>query len=98
MTGIDSGAARSVVPAGEIPGYPVERDNETGRGHTSATGERVFDQEKQQILGTVDGQVRGFNMRVPQVKKTLTSVYDMCAAGHRVVFDFDSNKSDLSHA
>ena len=98
VTGIDSGAARSVVPAGEIPGCSVERDSETGRVHTSVTGERVFDQEKQQILGTVDGKVRGLNMRVAQVKKSLMSVYDMCAAGHRVVLDFDSNKRDLSHA
>ena len=57
VTGIDSGAARSVVPAGEIPGYPVEKDSETGREYTSATGERVVDQGKQQILGTVDGKV-----------------------------------------
>ena len=87
-----------MIPAGEIPGYPVERDSETGRVYTSATGERVFDQGKQQILGTVDGKVRGLNMRVAQVKKSLTSEYDTCAAGHRVVFDFDSNKRDLSHA
>ena len=98
VTGIDSGTARSVVPAGEIPGHPVERDSETGRVYTSATGERVFDHEKQKILGTVDGTVRGLNMRVAQVQKSLTSVYDVCAAGHRVVFDFDSNKRDLSHA
>ena len=32
--------------------------------------------------------------RAGQVK-SLTSVYDMCSAGHRVVFDFDSNKRDL---
>ena len=56
-TGLDSGAARSVVPAGVIPGYPIERDSETGRVYTSPTGERVFDQRKQQILGTVDGKV-----------------------------------------
>ena len=31
-------------------------------------------------------------MRVAQVNLSLTSVYDTCAAGHRVVFDFDSNK------
>ena len=53
---------------------------------------------KQQILGTVDGKVLGLNMRVAQVKKSLTSVCDMFAAGHRVVFDFDSNNRDLSHA
>ena len=84
VTGIDSGAARSVFPAGEILGY-TEKDSETGRVCTSATGERVFDQGKQQILGTVDGKVRGLNMRVAQVKKSLTSVRDTCAAGHRVV-------------
>ena len=55
-------------------------------------GSRVFGQVKQQILGTVDGKVRCLTMRVAQVKKSLTGVYDMCAAGHRVVFDFDSNK------
>ena len=98
VIGIDSGAARSVVLAGEIPGYLVEKDSETGRVYTSATGERVFDQGEQQILGAVDGKVRGLNMRVAQVKKSLTSVYDMCAAGHRVVFDFDDNKRDQSHA
>ena len=98
VIGIDSGAARSVVLAGEIPGHPVERDSETGRVYTSATGERVFHQGKQQILGSVDGKVRCLNMRVAHVKKSLTSVHDMCAAGHRVVFDFDTNKRDLSHA
>ena len=50
----------------------------------------MFDQGRQQILGTVDGKVRGLNMRVAQVKKCLSGVCDMCAAGHRVVFDFDN--------
>ena len=31
VIGIDSGAARSVVPTGEILGHPVERDSETSR-------------------------------------------------------------------
>ena len=50
------------------------------------------------ILRSVGGKVRGLNMRVAQVKKSLTRVHDMCAAGHRVVFDFDDNKRDPSHA
>ena len=54
----------------------------------------MFDQEKLQILETVDGKVRGLDMRVAQVKKSLTSVYDTWAAGHRVVIDFDSNRRD----
>ena len=64
VTGIDSGAARSVVLVGEIPGYPFESYSETGRVYTSATGDRVFHRVKQQILGTVDGKVRGLTMRV----------------------------------
>ena len=31
-------------------------------------------------------------MRVARVRKSLTSVYDACAAGHLVVFDFDNEK------
>ena len=54
--GIDSGAARSAVPAGEIPGYPVERDSETGRVCTSAIGERVFDQGETADPGNCGGQ------------------------------------------
>ena len=76
----------------EIPSYPVESDSETGRVNTS--GERVFDQGRQQMLGTVDGKVRGLNM----LEESLTSESDMCAAGHRVVFDFDNNKRNLSRA
>ena len=76
--------------------WPFRREGQ--RNWSCAIGERVFDQGKQQILGIVDGKVRGLNMRVAQVKKSFTCVYDMCFAGHRVVFDFDSNKRDLSHA
>ena len=50
------------------------------------------------MLGTVDGKVRSLSMLEAQVKKSLTSESDMCAAGHRVVFDFDNNKRNLSRA
>ena len=72
VTGTDSCAARSVVPAREISGYPVEKDGETGRVFTSATEGCVLDHGRQQILGTVDIKVRGLN------RKSLISVYDMC--------------------
>ena len=55
VTGIDSGAARSVVPVGKFPGYPVMRDSESRRVYTSATGDHVIDSGQQQIVGTVDG-------------------------------------------
>ena len=64
VTDIDSRAVRSVIPVDEIPDYPVERNSETGRVYTSVFGERVFDQGKLQILGTVDRKVRDLNMRV----------------------------------
>lgn len=37
-------------------------------------------------------------MRVAQVRKSLTSVCDMCVAGQRVVFDLGEDSSDLSFA
>ena len=50
------------------------------------------------MLGIVDGKVRGLNVLEAQFKKSLVIVYDMCAAGHRVVFDFHNNKRNLSRA
>ena len=70
---------------------------ETGRIYMSATGQRVRDDGKLR-LGTVDGKTRGLNMRVVGSRKSLTSVYDMCSAGHRVVFDMPLHGADLSSA
>ena len=84
-----------MVHAAEIPGYSVVRDSETGRVDTPATGERVLGHGRHCILDTVDVKVRGLNTRVAQDRKSLTSVYDMCAAGHHVVFDFDNDKDDV---
>ena len=67
VTGIDSGAARSVIPVGKIPGYPFLKDCDMGRVSSSATGEPVIDQGQPQILGTMDGKARGLRMRVAQV-------------------------------
>ena len=94
VTGIDSGTARSVVLAGDIPGYPVEKDRSCVHlrhwrvrarpGTTADPGHRRR-------------QSARLHMRVAEVPKSLTSVCDMCAAGHRVVFDFDNDKNDLGH-
>ena len=58
----------------------------------------MIDQGQQQIFGAVDSKVRGLHMRAAQVENSVTSVDDICAAGHRVVFDFDSNNNDVCHA
>ena len=39
-------------------------------------GERVKNEGKQQILGSLDGQTRDLNIRVARVRKSLTKVYD----------------------
>ena len=83
-----------MVLAGKLPAYAVVRDSETGRVFTSAAGEHIIDQGHQRILGTVDGKVRGLCMSVAQIRKSLTSVCDMCATGQRVVSDFDKNNND----
>ena len=70
-------------------GYPITQDMESGRIYVSATGERVRDEGKQQILGTVDGKIRGVDMRMAR-KKSHMSAHDMMA-GHRVVFDAADN-------
>ena len=64
----------------------------------SATGDRVNDDGHQRILGTVDGRIRGLNMRVDRVRKSFMSVYDMCLAGHRAVFGVAEDGTDLSRA
>ena len=48
-----------------------------------------------QILRTVDGQTRGLNMRVASVRKSVTSVYDVCLVGQRVVFHIAEDGTDL---
>ena len=84
-TGIDSGAARSVVPAGKIPGYPVVTDSETGRVHTSATGEHVIDQGQKEI----QMRVRPLDRKVLDVMNLMRvtlGTFSTCV-GHRKAGD-----------
>ena len=63
--------------------------------YASATGDRVWDEGTQQILGTVDGKTRGLSMRMARARKCLASVFDMCLVRHRVVFDSAEDGADL---
>ena len=73
VTGIDSGAARSVVP-GEIHGYCVERVSETGRVSTS--GETAHPGNSGRKGARLEHASRASQ------EESHERVYDMCAAGH----------------
>ena len=88
VTGIDSGAARSVVP-GEIHGYCVERVSETGRVYTS--GETADPGNSGRTGARLEHASRASQ------EESHERVRHVCGRTC-VVFDFDSNKRHLGHA
>ena len=71
--GIDSGAAATTLPKDWCTDYPLEKVG-IGKGYYSASGESIPDLGRRRLVVTT-------------VRRALISVYDMCMAGHRVVFD-----------
>ena len=97
--GIDSGAAASALPSALCSDYPVNRlAPGTGDTFRSATGQAVIDQGSTNIIVSTNGEVRGLNMRRLETSKPLLSVYDMCKAGQKVVFEIADNGADMSHS
>ena len=89
---LDSGACVSVIPKELCEGFPVEKDERSKVYHT-ASGEEVVDEGavKLRVL-TEDWAEANMKFRVtePSVRKPLTSAYQMCAAGNRIVLDLDT--------
>ena len=99
VTGIDSGAARSVVPAGEIPGYPRrEGQRNWSCVHVCHWRARVPSGETADPGNCGRQSERLEHASRASQEESHERVRHMCPAGHRVVFDYDSNKRDLSHA
>ena len=98
LTGVDSGAAVSVWTEKTATDYPVVSDEHTGRSYKVASGAQIKDQGCRKIAAVSNGVLRGAQGRVAAVHKNLTAVFDMMAAGHRVVFDLDEQGNDISHA
>ena len=90
---VDSGAAVTALPEDLAPDYPVVKDKDYGKSYYSATGEEVKDQGLKKILVRQNGCIRGLKGRKSKVKKVLIAAYDVCAAGHKVVFDLDDEGS-----
>ena len=96
--GIDSGAAASALPSALCSDYPVNRHSPgTGDRYRSATGQSVIDQGSTNIIVSTNGEMRGLNMRRLETSKPLLSVYDMCRAGQKVVFEIADDGTDMSH-
>ena len=95
--GIDSGAARSVIPLHAANDYPVTQDERSGTKYVVADGHEVKDQGLKKILGACHGRLCAVKTRVTDVHKPLLAVHDMCLAGQRVVFEI-RNGVNLSYA
>ena len=73
-------------------------DAAAGSHSRTATGEKVLDRGVRCMAATVGGEVRVAKGRVvDNIANNFMSVYDMCASGHRVVFDIDPGGQDLSY-
>eukprot|EP00971_Amphidinium_carterae_P194206 3853846-Amphidinium_carterae.1 len=100
--GIDSGAAASVIMDQVASDHVINKDEMTGTFYESASGTKIKDRG-QIVFGCnieQDGaqdQERVIQARRATVSKNLLSVYDLVAAGHRVVFDRDPQGKDVSH-
>ena len=87
---VDSGAAKSVLPSKWLPEYEAKESaaSKAGVFYVAANGQKLPDKGEKRInVITDEGKKRTMNFAVADVTKALGSVGEMCAAGHRVVFD-----------
>ena len=74
----------------------LSQDAVAGSHYRTATSEKVLDRGVRCMAAKVGGEVRFAKCRVvDNIANNLMSVYDMCASGHRVVFDIDPGGQDL---
>ena len=97
-TGVDSGAAVSVWTRKTCTDYPATVDTLAGRSYKVASGAEIKDEGCRTVVAINNSALRGAQGRIANVHKNLTAVYDMMQAGHRIVFDLDSEGNDISHA
>jgi hypothetical protein len=86
---VDSGAQVSAIPYSVGASYPAIRDGKTGTEYSTACGTKVTDKGRKELWVKTDGKLRGVRGRSTDVKRMFLAVYDLCAAGHRVVFDLE---------
>ena len=96
--GVDSCAAVSVMQSGTFTDYPLE-DTKTGTSYKAANGQKIVDEGRRSLVGTINGSsaVKGARFRVAKTSRCLMSVSEMVDQGKRVVFDADENGRDISY-
>ena len=86
---VDSGAAESVLPEEWIKEYPLlQTDRSQQAVFATASGEKIQNRgERQPVIRTAEGHVRGMRFQCTRVKRPLASITRMAEANHTVVFD-----------
>ena len=91
---IDSGAAEIGIPHRLISQHLL-KDTNASRSvmyYSSATGQPIPNLGEQCVpLFTIEHTFRGVTFQAAPVSKILVSVKCICAAGHRVVFDYGAS-------
>ena len=94
---VDSGAVVTAIPLSIAPDYPALMDDTCGTEYRSATGAKIRDLGQKRLLFRHGGALKGVKGRSMDVKKMLVSVYDLCATGHKVIFEFGQEGSYALH-
>ena len=86
--GVDSGAARTVLPKCQFNDYPLEPNEMSASGgcYRTASGARIPDLGTRRLIGRVGGTRIGLRASAADVTKALASVADMVDNGYSVVF------------
>ena len=87
---VDSGAAKSALPAGWLPEYALKDSPESLAGvrYVAANGTTIPDEGMKTISFITEvGERKNMQFAVAGVNKPLASVSSMCAAGNEVVFN-----------
>ena len=89
--GVDSGAARTVLPKSQFVDYPLEPNEMSASGgcYRTAGGARIPDLGTRRLVGNVGGARMGLRASAADVTKALASVADMVDNGYSVVFSKD---------
>ena len=89
--GVDSGAARTVLPKDQLTDYPLEANEMSSRGgcYWTASGNRVPDLGTRRLFGTVGKSRVGLRASAADVTKALASVADMVDNGYTILFSRD---------
>ena len=87
---MDSGAVKTIVPPGAIPGMPIKQTRHTGKTFRVANGNEIPNQGETKIKGrSVEGQAMAITAQVAAITKPLAAANEMVDADNLVVMHKD---------